>query len=133
SFAFSNVMENALRRAGRAELIAPLSLIVHDDWRAVQQSGRGHVTTLEPTWPYDPMKACKLDHNSNEESCETAYGIKSNSYREDPELAGEAQRMESAGAYTIAAIKSLADSPGDPDEVARTIAGGQAVYAELQF
>jgi hypothetical protein len=134
SFAFSNVMENALRRAGRSEDVAPLSLIVHDDWHAVQENGSGHATTLEPTWPYDPHKACKLNRALGpDESCETAYGIRRGSYREDPELAAEAQRMESAGAYRIVSIKSLADTPGNPDEVAATIAGGQAVYAELEF
>lgn len=134
SFAISNVMENALRRAGRADVIAPLHLIAHDEWRAIRATASGHATTLETSWPYDPHKACELDHDvADSDSCETAYGIRRGSYREDPALVDELQRVDAAGGYRIASVHPLKDTPGDPDEVAATIATGQAVYAELEF
>ena len=134
SFAFSSIMENALRRAGRGEVVAPLHLVSHDEWREVTRTGAGHGTALEPTWPYDPHKACELDRGTNDSrSCETAYGIQRGSWQSDPIVVGELGRAEASNAFKISAIAPLQDSPGNPDEVASVLATGQAVYAELDI
>ncbi len=134
SFAFSSIMENALRRAGRSEVVAPLHLVSHDEWREVTRTGAGHGTTLEPTWPYDPHKACALDQGTHDsKSCETAYGIQRGSWQSDPIVVGELGRADASSAFKISAIAPLQDSPGNPDEVASVLATGQAVYAELDI
>jgi hypothetical protein len=127
-------MENALRRAGRSETVAPLHLVSHDDWREITRTGVGHGTTLEPSWPYDPHKACALDRGTaKSQSCETAYGIPRGSWQSDPAIVAELGRADASSAFTISAIQPLSDSPGNPDEVATVLATGQAVYAELDI
>src|SRR5436305_1387314 len=41
SFALSTVMDNALRRAGRTEVMAPLHIVADDEYRVLYTQGSG--------------------------------------------------------------------------------------------
>jgi hypothetical protein len=126
SFAFANVMENALLRAGRTDSVSPLHLVYHDEWLALQKSSRGRPTTQETSWPYDPIKACKLVQTRfPDDSCENAYGVSQGSFKSDPELAAEAQRMDTRSGYSlppfsprriVRAIRMKSREPSRPGE-----------------
>lgn len=134
SFAISTTMDNALLRANRQEINAPLHLIAHYEWEVLHRTGTGHPIVGEASWPYDPHTACKLDQNpADTESCRVGYGIQRGSWREDPRVVAERERADASGIFKIQALEALKSQPGDPDEIAGVLASGQAVYAELEF
>jgi C1A family cysteine protease len=129
SFAISTLMDNALRRAGRSDVMAPLHIIADDEFQLLFDKGSGKPLVLESAWAYDPHKACKLDENSGDRSyCQQAYNIQSGSWKSDPTLVVERTRAESSGVYRIMTFHPLSHSPAKPDEIARVLATGQAVY-----
>jgi hypothetical protein len=130
SFAISTLMDNALRRAGRSDVMAPLHIIADDEFQLLFDQGAGRPLVVESSWAYDPHKACKLDDNSGDKSfCSQAYNIQAGSWRSDPTLVVERQRAEASGVYRIASFHPLAHNPANPDEIARVLGTGQAVYA----
>jgi hypothetical protein len=130
SFAISTLMDNGLRRAGRTDVLAPLHIIADDEFQLLFDQGAGRPLVVENSWAYDPHKACKLDDNSGDKSfCAQAYNIQAGSWRSDPVLVAERTRAEASGVYRIVAFRSLAHNPANPDEIARVLATGQAVYA----
>jgi len=134
SFALSTVMDNALRRVGRAETLAPLHIIADDEFQLLLRKGSGRLLVLEKSWPYDPHKACRLDDNSIDRSyCSQAYSIPVGSWKSDPALVAERERAEAAGLYRILAFHPLKHRPADPEEMARVLGTGQAVFVELDI
>jgi predicted secreted protein len=134
SFAISTVMDNALRRVGKSDVFAPLHIIAQDEWDLLWDKGAGRPIVGEAAWPYDPVKACKLDeHLANEHYCKDAYGIDGGSWRKDPELVNERTRAEASGAYKIVGMHPLASRPGNIDEIMNVLAGGQAIWVAIEL
>lgn len=130
SFAISTIMDNALRRAGRQDVMAPLHIIADDEFQLLFEKGQGTPLVLEPSWAYDPHKACKLDDNSGDRSyCQQAYNIQVGSWKSDPVLSAERAKAESSGVYRIMTFHPLKHGPADADEIARVLGTGQAIYA----
>jgi hypothetical protein len=129
SFAISTLMDNALRRAGRTgDALAPLHIIADDEFTKLFEKGNGTPLVVETSWPYDPHKACKLDESPGDRSfCQQAYGIQSGTWKSDASLASERGRAEASGVYRILTFHPL-KRPVDPDEVARILGTGQAIY-----
>jgi hypothetical protein len=134
AFAMSTVMDNAIRRAGRQDVIAPLHVLSSHLWRDVWQNGRSErAITLEPSWPYDPVKACKLNEDPGEIWCEEAYHVKPGSWRSDPALVAEVDRANRSGAFKVTKIESLDVRPGNPDQIARILVSGKSIWAAFDF
>jgi hypothetical protein len=134
SFAITGTMDNALRRAGRAEGVAPLHLISRYEWQELEAGHPGRPTVLEPSWPYDPHTACKLDQNpSDRATCAASYGITIGSWRDDPQVAAARSRADATGIYEIVATHGLQSRPGNGDEIASVLVTGQAIYAEIEI
>ncbi|MBX3184631.1 MAG: hypothetical protein KF915_18525 [Polyangiaceae bacterium] len=132
SFGISSVMENALRRMARQDVVSPLHLVAHFAWRDLQTQGVSRPVAAESWWPYDPHKACGLDQNPRTDpSCVRAYGVERGSLRGDPRLIEEQRRADAAAAFRITAVHSARTAPGDPEELVRIISGGTAVYADF--
>ena len=77
AFSLSSTMDNAVRRLGRGDVIAPLH--VWSKYAVPEMGTAGDETmdktiTLEPSWPYDPAKACKLNRDPTD-SCGRAYSV----------------------------------------------------------
>ena len=129
SFAISTLMDNALLRAGRRDVMAPLHIVADDELQLLFQNGAGRPLVQETAWPYDPHKACELDDNSIDKPyCREAYNIDAGSWNRDPELVAERSRAEGSGVYRILGAQPLSHNPGNPDEIARVLSTGQAVY-----
>jgi hypothetical protein len=132
AFALSTTMENAIRRSGRQDVIAPLHVVAARLWDELwKDPSSKRAVTLEPTWPYDPKKACELSEDSQEVWCEQSYGVRPGSWRSDPALVAEVERADLAGYYSIAHVEHLPTEPADPEEIAALLAAGEAIWASF--
>ncbi|MBI4700536.1 MAG: C1 family peptidase [Deltaproteobacteria bacterium] len=131
SFALSAIMENALRRTGPQDVIAPLHLIANDAFVELFSTGATAAVVLEPSWPYDPAKACKLQ-NRPDTWCEEAYHVKQGSWQSDPALVAEVERAKASGRWRIVRAQKLPEPPMF-DAIADVLAGGQSLYASFEI
>jgi hypothetical protein len=132
AFALSTAMDNALRRAGRQEVIAPLHVESSGVWDDLWRKGRSERDiTLESMWPYDPVKGCKLNESESEVWCDQAYHVKHGSWRSDPALVAEVEHANRTGAFRITKVEQLAK--GDADQIAAALAQGQAVWVAFEY
>jgi hypothetical protein len=129
AFAMSSVMENALRRRGSGDVVAPLHLVASDAWRALHKKGQTDGMVVEPSWPYDPAKACKL--NKGDDVCGDAYHVTPGSWRDDPMLRGEVESANARGA--IRATKMEVIEPGTFEAIADELATGREVWASIRI
>lgn len=134
TFALSNAMENALLRSGRREEIAPLHILSAGIWDELFSKGRGsRAITTEPSWPYDPVKACELNEAKSEIWCGQAYHVRPGSWREDPALVAEKQEADRRGFATISRFEKLHTGPGTTDALAGILAAGQTIFAQFDI
>lgn len=132
SFALSTVIENAFLRAGSAEVVAPLHLVSSKAFSSVWQTGSTRLITREKTWPYDPIKGCKLNESPSERWCAEAYHVRPGSWRDDPELVAEIQKADASGVARIVKAEKI-KAPVDPDLLATQLADGRAVFADFDI
>ncbi|MEP7120569.1 MAG: C1 family peptidase [Byssovorax sp.] len=131
AFSLSSTMDNAVRRMGRGDVVAALH--VWSKYGIPEMGTAGEETVdktlaLEPSWPYDPVKACKLNHTLFD-SCGQAYGVSSGSASADPVLQAEKASADAQGRYRLASIERLHAHPADLNEMAAILAGGDDVWA----
>lgn len=130
-FAISSVMDNALRRRGRYDVVSPLHVFAS----YTQQNDLGALTgkalTAEPVWPFDRVKACRLAAPQHGGYCESEVGVLPGSGAGDPVLLSEKARADSMGAFRVDALEYM-DSK-DVDQIALLLAEGEAVWAALAF
>lgn len=127
SFAISTVLENSLRRQGRADVIAPLHVIAADTWTGIWARGSKEALASESSWPYEPRKACEL--TNNDDDCGRTYGVRPGSWRSDPVLASEREHARSLGVARAGQARVL---KGDPiSQIVTALASGRAVYASV--
>jgi hypothetical protein len=133
AFSLSSAMDNAIRKLGRQDTVAPLH--VWSKYAVPVMGVAGDETvderlTLEPVWPYDPAKACKLMRMPFD-TCGVAYGVTPGSGEADPQLRSERQQADSSGQYQLVAVEQLQSKPPDTDEMAAVLAGGDAIWASF--
>lgn len=129
----SSAMDHAIRKMGRGDVVSALHV-----WSkyAVSSMGvagdqtEGERIALEPSWPYDPAKACKLLRQPFD-SCASAYKVTPATGDFDVQLRAERGAADGAGRYTIAAIEQLHAKPADLDEMSAVLAGGDAIWASF--
>jgi len=132
AFAISTVMDNALRRAGRQEVIAPMHVLSSCVWNELWQKGKSDSKIiLEPRWPYDPVKACKLNGSESEIWYEQAYHVQRGSWRSDPALVAEVAKAKRTGVFNVTKAERI--EAGDADQLAAALAQDQAIYASFQY
>jgi len=130
AFSLSTAMDNAVRKMGRGDVVAPLHV-----WSkyAVPMMGVAcdetvdEALTTEQVWPYDPAKACKL-MKSPGDSCGVAYGVAPGSGNIDPQLQAERSQADSSGQFRLEAVEQLQSKPADPNEISAVLAGGDAIW-----
>lgn len=132
SFAVSTLIENGLRRMGRREVVAPLHVLSSNVWDDLWSARASKAITTEPSWPYVPAKACKLNEEPSEIWCEREYHVRHGSWRSDPELVAEVGRADAMGFVKTSRAQKL-HNPVDPSQVAAILATGQAVYAGIDY
>lgn len=129
----STAMDHAVRKMGRGDVISALHIWSKYAISSMGVAGdrtEGERIALEPAWPYDPAKACKLLRQPFD-SCAKAYGVTPATGDLDPQLRAERTAANGAGRYTIAAIEQLRSKPADLDEMSAVLAGGDAIWASF--
>lgn len=134
AFSLSTAMDNAVRRMGRPDTISPLH--VWSKYAVPVMGTAGDETlekniTVEPAWPYDPIKACKLSRDPGDD-CGVAYGVAAGSAAVDPQLRAEQGAADAGGRFRLIAIERLTGRPASTDELAAVLAGGDDVLGLLR-
>lgn len=132
AFSLSTAMDNAIRRLGQREVMSPLHVWSRYRVPRIDKAGDANLEkaiTSEAQWPYDPAKACRLAQQRDFD-CENAYNVRNDSV--DATLEGEVQRANTQGVFKLTTVESLRSSPGNPQEVAAIIAGGDSVWAAFK-
>jgi hypothetical protein len=133
-FAMSTVMDNAARRVGRVDVVAPLHVFSKYANRSGFSEALLHQPiTVEPVWPYDPARACRLAAGGLEASCGQHYGVQPASGYNDPYLMGERSRADHNGRWRIDRYEEIATEPVDLDQLALIVASGEAIWVSIRF
>ncbi|HEU4535377.1 MAG TPA: C1 family peptidase, partial [Polyangiaceae bacterium] len=127
-FALSTVLENALRRVGIRDEIAPMHVISSDAWDDLFQRASTRYLAPEAALPYDGQAACQLGPDADAGDCSPKYGVAFGSWRSNPRLVDAVARADAQGAYAGALADRLS---GNVDEIAGEIARGRAVFASF--
>jgi hypothetical protein len=130
-FAISSVMDTAIRRRGRMEVVAPLHVFSNYTHQNDLGALKGRPLTAEQVWPYDPVKACRISSQYHGGDCQSELGVYPGSGMNDPYLMGEKTRADSMGAYRIDAMEMM--GPEDIDQMALLLAEGEAIWISLAF
>ena len=134
AFAIAATMDNAVRRFGLTEPSS--SLHIYSTYASndldLGEAVRGRPIALEPTWPYDPVRACRLT-KSDSDGCGGSYGVSPGSGIHDPGLQSERARADASGRWRVDGFEQLAGPGIDGDQLALLLAGGEAVYATFAF
>jgi Papain family cysteine protease len=133
AFSLSTAMDNAVRRLGRQEVVAPLHVWSKYAVPVMGVAGDRTVdenVTTEDIWPYDPAKACKLLRVPFD-SCGRAYRVSSGTGAFDPQLRAEQAAADMRGRYRLAAVEQLRTQPANVQELAAVLAGGDDVWASF--
>jgi hypothetical protein len=130
-FAISSVMDNAIRRRGRTEVVSPLHIFSNYTHQNDLGALKGRPLTVEPVWPYDKVKACRISSPQHGGYCQSEAGVIPGSGMSDPYLMGEKARADSMGAFRIDLMEKL--GPQHIDQIALLLAEGEAVWISLAF
>lgn len=130
-FAMSAVMDTAIRRMGRGDVVAPLHVFAK--YQGIDLGRlKGVPLTAEPVWPYDPARACQFAGDDAAASgCGSYYNVPPGSAKMNPVLQGELARADQYGYYRIDAFERM--SGDDVDQIAALLADGEAVWVALDF
>jgi hypothetical protein len=130
AFSLSTAMDNAVRRMGRTDVVAPLHVWSKYEVPVMGTAGDETVdktVTLEQSWPYDPAKACKMLREQFD-SCGMAYSVQSGTADSDPQIRAEQASADAQGRYRIQAVEAFSN-PIRIDELTAVLAGGDDVWA----
>lgn len=130
-FAISSVMDTAIRRRGRMDVVSPLHIFSNYTQQNDLGALRGRSFTVDPMWPYDRVKACRLSSAFHGGDCQSELGVIPGSGINDPYLLGEKARADSYGTFRIDALEKM--GPEHIDQMALLLAEGEAIWISLAF
>jgi hypothetical protein len=99
AFSLSTVMDNAILRMQKSDVISPMHIWSHYAFPVLSQASSGNMNKAIATlsvWPYSPRQACEMAKDP-EEQCGQAYGVRPNSSSFDPILQAQLLRAEASG------------------------------------
>jgi hypothetical protein len=129
-FAISSVLDNALRRVGRGEVISPLHVFATYARKGdLSRTLLDRPMTIEPVFAWQAPKACAFANDHNGEHCRAKYGVEPGSVDRDPTLQADQARADASGRLKIIGYEEM---PGDPDQLAVVLASGEAIYAAFR-
>jgi len=129
-FALSSVMDTAIRRMGRGDVVSPLHIFAKYTGSHLGVL-KGLPITSEPVWTYDPVKACQLAAPDQASGCDSYYNVQAGSGRSNPLLMGELNRADNTGYYRIDAFERMSNQ--DLDQIVLLLADFEAVWVAIDF
>jgi C1A family cysteine protease len=135
AFSLSSTMDNAIRRAGKGEVISPTHLWSHYGSPHMNLAGDANLNkaiTSFDVWPYSGKEACKISTEVGDD-CSDAYGVQSNSAKSDPQIQANIAKAEANGLYKIASIEALKVQPANIDEVKTVLSSGADLWIAMSI
>jgi len=130
-FAMSTVMDNAARRLGRNDVIAPLHVFATYSGKPDFSGAlKNKPMTVEPVFPYTPQRGCKFATQENGDECMSSYGVPPGTAPREPAILAEKARADSSGLLQISGYEEM---PHREDQIAVVLASGEAIYAAFRF
>ena len=131
AFSLSSVMDNAVLRMHRSDVIAPEHLWAHygnSDMGTAGDSNLHKAIALNQTWPYSARQACELVRDPSDE-CGRLLGVTPGSASSDTVLQTQFRQAEGSGAYRITSIERITQKPSiNVDAIATVLATGADVW-----
>jgi hypothetical protein len=132
AFSLSSVIDNAILRMHKSDVISPEHLWAHygnSDMGQAGDSNLNKLIALNQTWPYSMKQACELVRDPNDE-CGELLGVTPASASSDATLQGQFRTAEQNGVYKIASIERITHGPNaNVATIAAVLATGADVWA----
>ena len=132
AFSLSSVMDNAVLRMHRSDVIAPEHLWAHygnSDMGTAGDSNLNKPIALNQTWPYSAKQACELVRDPSDE-CGQLLCVTPNSAPNDPVLQGQYRTAEQSGVYRVTKIERVTSLPTiNVEAIVAVLATGADVWA----
>lgn len=128
-FAMSSVLDNAARRAGRADVVSPLHVFAtYAPTTDFSRSLKGRAFAVEQVWPWDSARACRFAQEYQGLSCRSLYGITPGAA--DPMTLSERDRADASGRLRILGYEEMT---ADTDQIALVLASGESIWVAFRF
>jgi hypothetical protein len=135
AFSLSTAVDNAVRRAGKTDIMSPTHLWSNYGVPQMGTAGDANLNkliTTMATWPYSGKEACKIAQSAYED-CGEAYGVVPGTGKEDPMVVANKQRADDNGLYKIASVEKFDVGPPDMDEITTTLASGSDLWIAMKI
>jgi len=135
AFSLSTVMDNAILRMHKNDVMSPLHIWSHYAFPEVTQATNGNMNkgiASLGVWPYSPKQACEMAKDPQEE-CGQAYGVRTNSSSLDPILQAQFLRAEASGSYRIVGVDQISARPVNTDALAAVLETGADVWGGMEI
>jgi len=132
AFSLSSVIDNAILRLRKADVISPEHIWSHygnSDMGSAGDSNLNKALALNRTWPYSAKQACEIERDTADE-CGQLLGVTPGSAASDPVLQASYHLAEQSGVYRVTSIDRLTHGPAvNVDAIAAVLATGADVWA----
>lgn len=134
-FSLSTVVDNAIRRLNKADVISSMHIWSHYGYPNMSTAGDSNIQkplAIWADWPYDPKLACRMYSGSNQFSCGQEFdpNVQQNSVSSDPAVQQQIKDADAKGKYKITNITRIYDGSGPPDTdaLAGVLATGKDIW-----
>lgn len=135
AFSLSSTIDNALRRAGKDEVISPTHVWAGYGMPNMEEAGNSNINrglAVWDTWPHSQKETCRLARHPYEE-CDQYTGVPKNSWKSDPKLMASLTKSDQSGQVKIASLEELATSPVNIDELVQVLASGSDIWSAVRI
>ncbi len=130
AFSLSSTIDNAIRRAGKSDVVSPAHIWAHYGTPSMSLAGDANlnkpITTFE-AWPYSGKEACQFSTDSRDD-CGDSYHVRPNTAKTDPAIQAKLAKADGEGIQKIVSIEKLETSPFNPDELKTVLASGSDIW-----
>ncbi len=130
AFSLSSTVDNAIRRAGKSDVVSPAHIWAHYGVPSMSLAGDANlnkpITSFE-SWPYSGKEACQFSTDPNDD-CGDSYHVRPNSAKSDSALQAKLAKAEGEGIQKIISVEKLVTSPLNLDEFKSVLASGTDLW-----
>jgi len=135
AFSLSTAMDNAIRRAGKQEVMSPTHIWSHYGSPHMSLAGDANLNraiTSFDTWPYSGKEACQLSTEADDD-CGDAYHVRPNTAKSDAAIQAKLAKAESNGMQKLVAIEALKTLPANIDEIKSVLSSGADLWIAMKI
>ena len=135
AFSLSSTIDNALRRAGKEDVISPTHVWAGYGMPDMEAAGNSNINrglAVWDIWPHSQKEACRLARHPYEE-CDQYTGVPKNSWKSDSKLMASLTKSDQEGSVKVASLEELSTSPVSIDELVQVLASGSDVWSAIRI